>query len=61
MWQFVINGACLTLHVKLEFTSLATCLASIFFASNSEGGGGGVMANVQISFVKYVQQVFFIL
>jgi len=56
MWRFVISGNCLPLHVKLEFMNFATCLASNFFESNSGWGGVcGFMANVRISFVKYVQ------
>jgi hypothetical protein len=59
MWQFVINGACLTSCVTLKFMSLATCLTSNFFASNSGGGGEEVHGQCANFFRKNMFNEFF--
>jgi hypothetical protein len=49
MRQFVVNGSCSTLHVKLEFMNLAIGLAFWHFQSK------GVHGSCKIFFTNYVE------
>lgn len=49
MRQFVVSGSHSTLHVKLEYTNLATSLTFGIFNQ------GGFMIHVRISSTNYVE------